>query len=374
MSRFFLIMALIVPVSYELTEMVRYTVFALCMACLVTITLIDNRTRISGLKVSMVLFWASAISLICTLVLDGEVDKKFSMVLNVWLIALTIVSLYFCNFSSKIISHSFLLALVIGIGLNITLLSDFNLKKHNTYDLFFGGSVTNFNLWLSVLFIPTLMLFHPASDKNSSRWIILCLSILFILTIEVMFGGRSGLLILGVAIYLLYGSKLKFKNFFLMSLGFLFLIWLANLMSLHLRLDRINNVDWSNINSIYSSFNWLSAGRLDHYVFGIERFIDCPLFGCGLGEVDYHGLEIHNVYIRILAEGGLILFTVMMIPVFFLVRTPTNPFFRVTLISALIGGFFEPNFIFGNFGISIPFWIIATYVFRGQQARDQGHG
>jgi len=374
MSRIVLIIALILPVSYELSELVRYTAFALCMASLVIITLMHQRTTISCLTVSMVLFWASAISLICTLVLNGDIDKKISTILNVWLIALTIVSLYFCNLSIKTISQSFLIALVIGICLNAASLSDFDLKSHNTFDLFLGGSVTNFNLWLSLLFIPSLISIQPSSDKKSIGWIVLCLSIGLILMIEILFGGRSGLLILVIAIYLLYFAKLKTKNILLLSLFFIMFIWLSHLMASHLRLDRLYNAEWSNTNSIYLSLNWFSAGRLDQYMFGIERFIECPLIGCGLGEVDYHGFEIHNVYIRLLAEGGLILFTIILIPIFYILSTPANPFFRAVLISALIGGLFEPNLIFGNFGISIPFWIIATYVLRMQDAPEQGHG
>ncbi|MGB3831166.1 MAG: O-antigen ligase family protein [Mesorhizobium sp.] len=132
----------------------------------------------------------------------------------------------------------------------------------------------------------------------------------------------------------------------------------------------------------------LSAGRIDTYFGGIEIWKQAPIFGVGPGNAkifvnNSQFVNVHNVWIRLLAEGGIFLFLSSII-VFFLIlgmvfnRKPhfygynlenyiNWPNGRLVIISGLVLSLVEPQVIFGSFNANATFWTAVWLVLIGKR-------
>ncbi len=127
---------------------------------------------------------------------------------------------------------------------------------------------------------------------------------------------------------------------------------------------------------VLTRVNEASTGRIDSWVFGLKRFASSPIYGVGvegLGIESVYGIgNVHNTWINILAESGLIVFLPMIFLAARLFSLALNngkrpktiagfpafswPDTRLVILSGLILSMAEPGIIFGNFNSNAPFW------------------
>jgi hypothetical protein len=128
--------------------------------------------------------------------------------------------------------------------------------------------------------------------------------------------------------------------------------------------------------NLFTRMNEATTGRLGSFVIALERFVTSPVIGTGqrgaLIETYYGSVAIHNTWLKILAESGLIvflpaLFIAMRLLSLALCKIETTPIAaalppskwpdtRLVTLSGLILSLAEPGTIFGTFNASATFW------------------
>lgn len=161
--------------------------------------------------------------------------------------------------------------------------------------------------------IATLPLFGSRRTATSYLWAMVGVAIL--LVGQLITGGRTGLLasfvVLAALSVLLLPRKVSVTLFgALLACGF----YLADFAYDHLRFHRLTS--WS-----YESINAFSSYRLEDYVAAYDLFWLKPL-GHGFGKSvqilvqEYkQSNELHNVWLRLLADGGILLLVSMLLVV-----------------------------------------------------------
>ena len=157
-------------------------------------------------------------------------------------------------------------------------------------------------------YLPVVVAIPFFGSKRKTTTYLLTLTGMAILLIgQFVTGGRSGLLssfvVLALVSILLLPRTISFALFaVLLGTGFYF----ADLAYDHLRFDHLTS--WS-----YESVNRFSSYRLEDYVAAYELFWSKPL-GHGFGGSEQivmqefqQSTELHNVWIRLLADGGIFL-------------------------------------------------------------------
>lgn len=129
---------------------------------------------------------------------------------------------------------------------------------------------------------------------------------------------------------------------------------------------------------LFTRLNTMSTGRLEGYVRGLEHFAESPLFGKGPLDAkvivkDVQEVSVHNIWIRQLAEAGIIGF----IPLFLLTvqivsmsfrradatkSHPTNrgaqwPDTRMVILCGLTIAMVEPSAVIGSFNANAVTWL-----------------
>ena len=135
--------------------------------------------------------------------------------------------------------------------------------------------------------------------------------------------------------------------------------------------------------------NTLSSNRINQYVYAINVIQDSPILGVGIGNArvisedkNINGLEIHNIFLKIAAESGLLLSIVLFYPVLYAfvrlgriykvlgsrrfmgidVGSGINKYMfnifvsSVIVVSGLIIALFEPRHIYGGMSTSWIWW------------------
>lgn len=236
------------------------------------------------------------------------------------------------------------------------------------------------NYWCSLLFGVLTLLFHKSyiSDVYASRQVLtlfgtqndpnncavfLCIGIsiavyslvtekrMKILSIAVVLinsygvllsGSRMGFVLLGViasTVVLIPNTKDKFiiKTFiyklFIISLVFAIGRWIINRYLPVASLERMLAFEE------YSD----GSGRMLKWSLAIEGFKERPVFGWGWGGYDFVGSVIHNTYLTMLCDVGLVGFLLFIIPLiqlaFYLLKNKCQ-LGILLLVNGLVSGFF----------------------------------
>lgn len=228
----------------------------------------------------------------------------------------------------------------------------------NFQDTGFNLSRTGWSNGIS-LFVP--MIFFVFRNR-----FFVFLGLIIILYSQFLSGGRTGLLTSIIAILLLFRLRANIGDFgFILAVLSAFAYYNIDLIISSLRIERIlgNEINFSTLNSF-------SANRLAGYQYGFEVWLDNPLFGKGQGNVDISSIafvkDIHNFWIKTLAESGIFTF-------FFLISFVIYPIYKawrylrkydddillyslLVLVAGFVQTFFEPNVIFGSFQNSAIWW------------------
>ena len=164
-------------------------------------------------------------------------------------------------------------------------------------------------IFLTVLFVIYAVQAINTKNKRTRNIIIMLVSFLMILTTS----KRSALIISIFSISIFYFSKnrsmklkINYRNILKYTLGIIFIIaffyYMYNKTTVFDTLiNKISNL---------SSNSDISNGRFDLWNSAFELFIKSPVYGIGLKRFYFlTGLDVHNTYIQILAETGIIGFT-----------------------------------------------------------------
>ena len=223
----------------------------------------------------------------------------------------------------------------------------------------FNLSRTGWSIGIS-LFIPISLLMK--------RKILKILFTAIIFYSQFITGGRAGLLI---SLFFIFMYVLRQHKIYLilMSVAALFFVFNSlELITQSLRFDRLigKSLDFETLNSF-------SANRLEGYSFGLKSWLENPFFGNGVKNVwfytDGKPTEIHNFWIKTLAESGLLAFLFFAFFVSKLYKSsvkklkePVYLKYRLIIIGGLIATLFEPNAVFGSFQNYAIWWLVASVV------------
>lgn len=139
----------------------------------------------------------------------------------------------------------------------------------------------------------------------------------------------------------------------------------------------------------------LSSGRVTGYLESWTLFVEHPLTGVGAGAAEVSsGLgqgtnEIHNLWLRLLAEGGLTLFAAVLLVVGSIVRSAHKAVVHAvqtrdraqqaiavgalgSIIAGIVATMVEPGVILGSMFIASAWWAVAGSVFASDAGASNG--
>jgi O-antigen ligase len=218
----------------------------------------------------------------------------------------------------------------------------------------FGGSRTSWSPAIA-LYLPWLYAWVAVPG------IITWFGLIGMVGNQVMVAGRTGL-VAAIIPFLVYGiSRRSYKSVFftIIILGGAYLFAINNLELLRLDSGGFKSAQ---------DLSELSSGRTDQYSLGFDAIRKSPIVGMGFGQVTFGeaNMYIHNVILRFAAECG-IPSALSILGIFWigLIRgwrgvLDKNSFVTsafLTLLSGVIGSFFEPFAMFGSFYSSALWWV-----------------
>lgn len=233
----------------------------------------------------------------------------------------------------------------------------------------FSGLRTGWSIGTG-LYLSALFFIIP--PNRNFRWVLTILVVLCFFQIvgsQVAVGGRSGL-VMSLAIISVYFWKYMPKSI-LLIIGLVFFLFVSthiDYLAEHLRFDRI-----SSSSNQTDALNHFSAGRIGTYIFAFEKFFESPLTGHGFGNVQIHGIDIHNLWLRMLAEGGLFLPLLFLLFIYKALKSSRFSvqkndiagrqleydrfILQLIIWSGILASLFEPNTLLGTFQNSCIWWV-----------------
>ncbi len=138
--------------------------------------------------------------------------------------------------------------------------------------------------------------------------------------------------------------------------------------------------------NLFVAIDNISAGRLTSYMYGIEYWKSSPIFGVGPGNAvafvnNSEIVSIHNVWIRSLAEFGIILFIPFIILTYLFIKLIMEnnsihngwPNVRPVIVCGLTLGLVEPQVIFGSFNANAVFWTSVWIILNERRMFKYSH-
>lgn len=208
------------------------------------------------------------------------------------------------------------------------------------------------------MYVPILLLLF-FRWKNIIIFLCVALGVAGIFSSQLVTGGRGGMLatVVGLLLVIFLGRS-KLMKFIVPVVLVVLAIELMPYFSDHLRLNRIE--DGVGLKEL----NHLSAGRLGSYLYALDLFMGNPVFGGGFGNSDVQGHSIHNVWLKFLADTGL-LFVITFLYMFIKVIKNTRKYLSenylsviltAVLIEGMLSSMVEPSMILGSFQNSAIWW------------------
>lgn len=241
----------------------------------------------------------------------------------------------------------------------------------------FGSLRTGWSNALS-LYVGAIFLILTKLKKPSLFYRLICLLVAaLIIGSQFVVGGRAGILSSLFVITFISWFYLP-KKF---AVGLISIMVLASIYFItdefltHLRIDRLQGSGETQLQTL----DKFSAGRITSYQYALQKWIESPIIGHGYGgEAKIGAKEIHNMWLKLLAEGGILLFAVFAYFCFRLIKTTpfkleklNNPKYKIIkynridyilwpiLIQGMILTMFEPNAVLGTFQTSALWWVVA---------------
>jgi hypothetical protein len=281
----------------------------------------------------------------CNLILKSNSAKKIVCATSFMFFVFSVLSLVFIVFSPDLINP-------------------FN-DKLSISDTGFGGLRTGWSP-ANALFVPWLL--TAGIVFNSVFGLLGGVSVL--IANQVLVGGRAGLLasvVVLLSFFLLRGRRLLFVA----AVFFIVFGWYG--LTEYTDILRVSSIrSGSGVDS--KSLDDLSSGRVGQYFWVFDVILKNTLSGVGFGNLVYSGvdeqkLNIHNDFLKMAGEGGL-LYAVSAFSIIFFgiykgyLKAITEGGGALASFLSVVAGFvvaqFEPGFIFGNFNTSCFWWFCFT--------------
>lgn len=196
------------------------------------------------------------------------------------------------------------------------------------------------------------------------------LGVCAIILSQITVAGRAGMLASLLVVVCAFAARGYRKVLMVMAVAVaVFVVSNLDLVASHLRITRDYTASQGT-----DDIDTISAGRLQGDIVGIERALESPLIGHGLGEAVVGGGEIHNVWIRLANESGVLAPLVLLAVVALVSRralfmsrqsgSDRRQRFRSNVyIGVIFGGLvmtmLEPRVLLGTFQISVMWWAFA---------------
>jgi O-antigen ligase len=229
-----------------------------------------------------------------------------------------------------------------------------------------GGAATGWSTGLS-LYVPFLM--YGAVQYADRRWLLVMFSALLLLLLAGQFvvGGRSGILasLLVIGLFVSYRLEGRQKVYVLLTMlvviGGLFVWFDVRELQQHFRIDRLIGSGSLNL----AALDYFSAGRVEQYQIAVQGIINRPLLGYGIHAFWNLGLgyELHNVWLRLWYESGVLVLALFVLMIVYSVRSKSterghfNYFARLCMYAGIFIAFFEPSTLLGAFQNSAVWWL-----------------
>jgi O-antigen ligase len=243
-----------------------------------------------------------------------------------------------------------------------------------------SGASTGWSTGIS-LYVPFLI--YGATQYAHRRGLLLLFSALLLLLLAGQFvvGGRSGILSSLLIIVLFVTYRLKGRQKFYVLVAIMVVLaglftWIdARELQRHFRLDRL--VTSGTVNA--AVLDHFSAGRVLQYQLAVQGIANRPLLGHGVHAFQNLGLgfELHNVWLRLWYESGIMLLLLFVFMIVNSVRSKSterghfNYFARLCMYGGICMAFFEPSVLLGAFQNSAMWWLsfaLADDQFSAQRA------
>jgi hypothetical protein len=264
----------------------------------------------------------------------------------------------------------------------------------------FGARRTGWSNGIA-LYVPIAFLFmHKEGSVGLSRIAVALALAGIIIATQLTVGGRAGVLASALAIIALAltesGAQRKLMFTFVVAVAALGVADLAlrggdggsgdsdnrrlTEIVTHLRADRLAG------QGTFQKWNSFSAGRLGAYRYGLGKAMERPFIGYGFGNAIYRGDEIHNLWLKLWLESGILLPITLLAGIVALVlpsqrqvpravtplssKAPTAASIKsqdsqvrricaIIVAQGLLLSLFEPNALIGSFQATAMWWVAA---------------
>lgn len=299
--------------------------------------------------------------------------------------------------NEQLLSILYKAALVVGIVCFLSLISyltgyfDFNPPapfKDSFSSTAFGGYRTGWSNSV-FLFVPFIIFYslHKEGKLNG----ISILLLLGILSSQFLSGGRAGLLSSLICIAVFSLKRLAIILPIVMLACIIYFYLPENILTEKFRTDPKIVARGKSLKFMSDEeyVDGLTSNRIIGYKIGFELFLGSPLIGYGFGQSDPlsdqmgYSPDIHNVWLKRMIEGGLLLFFILA-SIFYNahkhikkklknLNTPHTEreyvfwfFFRTLFYLALAISMVEPNYLIGSIQGEAIFWISLAFLLRDQ--------
>lgn len=231
------------------------------------------------------------------------------------------------------------------------------------HDTGFNGGRTAWgyasNLFLAIALQHALT--NPSEKSINGNLYFLPVLIIFL---NIIIIGARGAFLVSLVIILLFISFSSIRKK-LLSI-FSFVLFSAFVYFAILRSDFAGEMRLVNTLLLAESRDLTTAVyRIATYDVALKAFMTSPLFGAGpvLIDAGVGVLQVHNVWLRFITERGILFFLPL---VFFIVVLITSSVksarrngyeLRLLVLAGFLTGMVEPNAIFGNYFVSVAFWL-----------------
>lgn len=248
-------------------------------------------------------------------------------------------------------------------------------KNYHLSDAGFGALRTGWSNGIS--FFTVAMFFSAIKIKlttTNKQYFKSGFKALTIVGAQLVVAGRAGLLASITGMFIVFwksAPKMAKYTMPVLVLAALIAVVVEGNLDKHLRLNRLETGKNSELSM--DKLDHFSAGRITTYMYGIDKWLESPLFGHGFGQVDViKGHEIHNLWLRLLAEAGPAL------PIFFFlgivniirhaIKVTKNTqiedkqeqtkliILSVIVLQGLLISFLEPRMLLGSFQNCAIWW------------------
>ena len=249
-------------------------------------------------------------------------------------------------------------------------------EAQSIVDSGFGGWHTGWSGSVA-LFIPFALAMGLSRERPGIRLVMIG-SVGVTIAGQIVTGGRAGVLVCLLAVLAMVAFRygwigLVWSGFAAAALAVASYPFLRE----HLRFDRLTSLDAADVDAF-------SSRRVSLYKDGLERIAERPLVGHGYGNVTFEygnpadpiTAEIHNLWLRMAAEGGVVLVVALIaVAASVLVRGYRSvrrltvvagraaalpaAAYLVTVLGGMLVSMFEPNLILGTMHPSMIWWASA---------------